>query len=265
MQLMHINEPIIGVWALDGNQLMGITLTTVTLQQNAEIFSFFVVPPARNKTLGKQLLTITEKTLNELGIKQVMMRFRDDWGSHSFISKLLLSSGWEDPAIIRIIAELEIKRFPEMTWPNVKLPGDIKIINWNERNKQDDDYLSAQIANQQVGTVFNPYQNPERIYPSTSLLMRYNEKIIGWCISYQMKAGTIEYNNLFVFNDFRNKGYAIKLIELALAAQHLKTTIPYATWIINAQNNAILRVFNQVGKPHVHKLISVKASRKQLS
>ena len=264
MQIMPLHEPYTGVWALKDKQIIGLILADKSPAGISEIFSFFVVPDERNKRIGSQLLILIENSLRNQGIQQVQTRYRSDWGSLAVIERMLKTNGWENPLLIRVIAEIDIRHFIDTPWPKVKLPSDYTLFNWNELTKADRSAIDLMIKNKEVPPEFNPYQNPDKIFLPVSFGLRNKGVIIGWNIVYSLSDETKEYNNLFIRKEFRKLGHAITLIHRSTGEQY-KLNIPKATWLINADNEPTLKIVKHITADHLNRYVEVKFSRKRLT
>jgi GNAT superfamily N-acetyltransferase len=263
IQTIKLHEPFTGVWALKDNQMIGIILADKNPSGISEIFSFNVIPNERNKKVGSQLLSMLENSLKEQGIHQMQTRYRSDWGSLATIEKMLKANDWETPVLMRVIAEIDIKQFTNTPWPSVKLPSDYSMFNWIDLRSEDRSTIDHMIKNNEIPPEFNPYQNENKIFIPASFGLRNKGIIIGWNLVYSLTDDTKEYNNLFIKKEFRKMGYAIELIHKSTGEQY-KLNIPKATWLINADNKATLKIVKYITVDHLSKYAEVKITRKMI-
>jgi GNAT superfamily N-acetyltransferase len=263
MQTISLHEPFTGVWAVRGNQILGALLADKNPAGASEIFSFFILPAERNKRVGSQMLALLETSLKNQGIKYVQTRYRNDWGSLAVIEKMLNTARWEPPQLLRIIAGIDIKHFPNTPWPSLKLPADYSLLNWKDLDHNDRTRIDRLIRDKQVPPEFNPYQHEDKIYLPVSFGLRNKGTIAGWNIGYALNEDTIEYNNLFIVEEFRKLGHAITLVHRSTEEQY-KLNIPNATWLINADNKPALKIVRYITANNLSKYVEVRASRKIL-
>jgi hypothetical protein len=263
IQTMSLHEPFTGVWAVRDKQILGIILADKNPSGVSEVFSFFVAPGERNKTIGNQLLTQLETSLIDQGITHIKTRYRSDWGSLVVIEKMLQSHRWETPQLLRVIAGGEIRHFTNTPWPSMKLSSDYSLFNWKELTRDNRKQIDQLIISKLVPPEFNPYQNEEKIFLPASFGLRNKGMVAGWNIGYSLSDDTIEYNNLFIAEPFRKLGHALTLIHKSFEEQY-KLNIPKVTWLINADNKPVLKIMKYLSADHLSKYVEVRASGKRL-
>ncbi len=263
IQTIPLQEPFSGVWALEGKEIIGVVLADKKDNGVSELFSFYVKPEKRNNTIGGQLLTLLETSLRNQGIKYMQSRYRSDWNSVHVIEKLLKKNNWELPILVRIIAEGNIQDYKKANWPEVKFSSDFSFVSYEQITSNERVQLNKLIENGQIPKEFNPFQHTDKIYPPASIVLRHKNQVAGWNMAFRLKEDTIEYNNLYLFDEFRKRGYAIGLLKQSFSEQY-KHKVPKATWIVNADNTTVLKIVKQIAGNHLTKYIEVRASRKIL-
>lgn len=260
---MPIVEPFTGVWAVKEKKIIAMILADNKSGDSSELFSFFVVPAERNKGIGTQLLALLEDSLKEQQKKFIYTRYRNDWSCLEQIEKLLLSNAWEIPQLFRIIASGEISAFPKVKWPVLDLNSKTYVFPWNEITSEDEKTIDQWIAGNKIPKAFDPRQHGEKIESGISTGMRMEEKLVGWNLVYRLKEDTLEYNNLFVEESYRKSGLAFHLLKSSCEKQ-FHSTIPYATWVVNADNPVIMKFTRAVLDGIFQNLVEVKISKKAL-
>ena len=263
IRTMPIQEPYAGVWALDGNLMIGIILAETNNRGTSELFSFYVRPKYRNQGIGNKLLTILEETLKKQGVRILRSRYWSDWKSVSVIEKMLKSHDWETPSVIRRILYTPVTTFKEMYWPKLVLPSDYEIFKWESLTNKDKEDISNMLNEGKIIEAFNPFQHEKQVFLPVSLGLRVNGKIAGWNLGYALKADTIEHNNLYILEEFRNKGIALKLLYDSIELQY-ELKIPNVAWIINEDNVMAKRVIGRLTLHNARKNIEVRSSQKIL-
>ena len=263
IQTLPLQEPFTGVWALEGNEIVGVVLADKKNNGISELFSFFVKPEKRNQKIGTQLLSMLETNLQDQGVKYVQSRYRSDWGSIHVIEKLLKKNNWETPILVRIIAEGNIEDYKKVPWPEVKLSSDFSFVSYEKITADERTQLNELTKNGRIPKEFGPLQHAKKIYPPASILLQHKNRIVGWNVAFRLRENTLEYNNLYLFEGYRNRGYAIGLLLQSFSEQY-KHKVPKATWIVNAENTAVLKMVKQIAGTHLTKNIEVRASRKIL-
>jgi GNAT superfamily N-acetyltransferase len=264
IQTIPLQEPFTGVWALDGKEIIGVILADKKDNGISELFSFYVKPEKRNYKIGSQLLSLLETSLQNQGVSYVQSRYRSDWNSIVTIEKLLDKNKWETPILVRIIAEGNIKAYNKISWPNVKFPSEFSFVPYDQISTDEQKQINELVKNNSIPKEFNPFQHADKIFIPASIMLKYKSKIVGWDIAYRLKEDTIEYNNLFLLNDYRRHGYAIGLLQQSFSRQY-DQKVPKVTWIVNADNEPVMKIVEKIARKYLSKYIEVRASRKVLN
>ena len=179
------------------------------------------------------------------------------------IEKMLKTHGWENPKLMRIIAEIDIKQYTQVPWPTIKIPPDYTLFNWEALTSEDETQIEQMFDDREVPAEFNPYQHDDKIFLPASFGLRKNNDLIGWNIVYSLDENTKEYNNLFLKKDFRGLGHAIALLHRSFGEQY-KLNIPKAKWLINADNKPVLKIAQKIAGGYTDKITEVRISQKIL-
>ncbi len=263
IKTIPLQEPFTGVWALEGKEITGVVLADNKDNDISELFSFYVKPEKRNQKIGSQLLALLETSLRNQGVTFVQLRYRSDWNSLPVIEKLLKKNTWEEPILIRIIAEGNIEAYDKVMWPTVKFSSEYSFLPFEQLSDKDKIQLEQLTKENQIQKEFDPFQHFDKIYQPASILLKRKTHVVGWNIAYRLKEDTIEYNNLYLLDDYRRRGYAIGLLQQSFGEQY-KHKIPKVTWIINADNGPVMKIMQKIARDYLSKYIEVKASRKFL-
>jgi GNAT superfamily N-acetyltransferase len=263
IRTIRLHEPFTGVWATLDNHLLGAVLAETNHNGKSELFSLFVTPNLRNRGIATQLISLLVSTLEKNGVKTLQTRYWTSWKSLPAIEKLLKNTGWEDPELLRVIAEINIDKYNVVPWPNLKIPSYCEFFEWNNLTSTDRKLIDRLLQAQKIPGEFNPYQHSAKIFLPASIGLRIKGELAGWNIAYQLAPDKIEYNNLFVRDEYQRTGHAIALLYRSFGEQH-KLNIPLATWVLNADNPAAMKIGMRIAGNHLNKLVEVKKSTKEL-
>jgi GNAT superfamily N-acetyltransferase len=261
---MQIDEPFTGIIALNDEKPIGLILAdNHKSKDHAELFSFFVIPEERHKGVGKKLLFFLEKALKEEGVTQIQSRFWNNWGSIYVINKLLAALGWESPTTIKYICEGSIAKHTVAPWPHLKFPSGFSFFSWEDLDEENKDLIDDLIFEHKIPMEYDPFQHTDKIFYPASIGLKQDSRLVGWNIVYSLRKDMIEYNNLFVLDEYKKHGYGINLLKESFGRQY-DLNIPNATWIINADNPTMVKVFQRITTGHLSNLVEVKACRKNI-
>ena len=261
---MKIREPYYGVWALEGDKLLGVALADNATDGVSELFSLFVLPEKRNKGIGRSLINAMETLLKERGVKIIQSRYQSNWKSINEINKLIKSGDWKEPVLARVVAEGEIENYKNVPWPEIKISSDYEIFQWENITPEDKNEIERLQETKEISHEFNPYQHQDKIYMPASLGLRHKGKLAGWNIVYLLDKETAEYNNLFIVKEYRKIGHAITLLHKAFGRQY-EENLPKAKWLINGDNIATLKIFKRIAGKHLSKYYEVYLTAKKLN
>lgn len=87
---------------------------------------------------------------------------------------------------------------------------------------------------------------------SNSVILRDNNKLIGWCIVVQATEQMLMYDNLFVKESYQSFARSLSLFWHSLLIQIDRTQMRYITFVVDGQNKPMLKVLqNKVHSPMV--------------
>lgn len=89
-------------------------------------------------------------------------------------------------------------------------------------------------------TRFNPLRY--QTYAKNSVILRHNNKVVGWCVVVPGSSELLIYDNLFVRTEYQSLGRAFSLFYYALAIQLKQSPIRYFTFAVHGDNDLMLKV-----------------------
>lgn len=100
---------------------------------------------------------------------------------------------------------------------------------------------------------------PTRFHPlryetvaRNSLILRDNDELVGWCVVVQATNQMLMYDNLFVKENYQSLARSLSLFWYAISMQIDQTQMDYLTFVVDGQNNRMLKVLqNKVHSPMV--------------
>lgn len=248
IQSVEINNPIMAVSVSRNETMIGLCIAEFNSSKNySEIFSFYIDPKYRNSGIGKEMLNKIEQVLKQKGFNEVRCYYWSSWESALATEQILRNQNWESPVKLMNIFTTDIKRVMKIPWKdNIELPQTYKIIPWSWVNPDE----KKEIQNEQAFLPFypeylSPFKNEEKIAFHTSLALKFQNKIIGWLMTYWNSADTLEYNNLFVKKEFR-EGLKIPM-EMIRKASILQAEqgVSGIIWSVGHENQLLEQYFDR--------------------
>lgn len=249
-----------GVAAFIAEEMVGLILVEL-LPQSAEVISFFVAPPFRDRGIGSQLLIHLEKALIKLNCPQIDLKYRVSELTTSALEPILQQQGWQSPKTDFLITKATIEALSQAPWVyKYPLPKQFTVFPWVELTKADKESILKRKA---YPDVLSPFSDDPRLEPLNSLGLRYQGEVIGWTINHRIDPDTIRYSVMFVEEKFQRMGRGFSLLTEAVKRQ-ISSSIPYATAAVASNNLPMLRCVERYHKPYAIFISESRSSYKLL-
>ncbi len=242
IQSIDIKNPILAVSVRKDNNIVGLCIAEFDDSKSySEIISFYIEPEFRNEGIGQELLNKTEQILSQKGFREVRTYFWSSWESTESTKHILEKQEWSEPEKLMHVFRTDIARVSNIPWrDNVILPEGYEIIPWSWVSPDE----KKEIKDEQefmpfFSESFSPFYHEDRLAYYTSLGLKYNDKVIGWLLTYWNSPATIEYNNVFIRQEFR-LGIKIPLEMIRIASmKQVEQNVPDILWSVGEENSLL--------------------------
>jgi GNAT superfamily N-acetyltransferase len=267
MKTMDINDPLLAILVKTDSKIAGMAVAEFDRsKKHSEILSLLVDKEHRNRGLGSKLVNYITVALAKAGYREARIYFRSNWESKGFIFKLVEKDKWTTPVTLMHIFKSSINHRDEVRWTHDRhLPEGMQIVLWidiDDRLKND---LERHIRNEKIIPRFlAPFVNAEKIETLNSVGLLYKSQIIGWNITYRLDKDTIEYNNLFVREEYRrHASLPVALLNRSVQIQ-FKNNIPGFIWLVDNSDRRMLNfIYRRIG-PFIDSDVLVMQTAKKL-
>ena len=253
-------SPGIAVEARLESRLVGLALIELLpykYHQVAEICSFVVEPNCRNQGIGHQLFAFLQNVLiQQRGMHAICFKYVAGNPFAEALEKIIASQGWLPPKIFLIRYHFDVYAFdPPWFHHSLPLPPSMKFFPWNDLQPSEKIQIEFMESQGIFLPLVSPFLEEAFIDAETSVGLRLEGKIAGWCITHRIDPLTIRFSALYVDSSLHQAGHGIAL--LAESIRRLKQlNIPRAFCEINLSqvNRSWLRFVNKRLMPHADRI-----------
>lgn len=245
----HRDLHILCFMALDETKPVGLLLGSATESfYLAEIHSLFVKKKYRNQNIEAKLLQCFEKELMEHQCKMVTCFYSDAMETKLELEKLLNNNKFNPPIPTIIRYYFKGADFaPNWMNKNYQYPKDFSVSYFKDLSEEERKELMRRVSQGSIPNEVSPFLNEEVVEPINSLILKDQEKIIGFVITHRVSETLIRYSSLYIESEYQHLGYSIQLLINSMKIQKQ---------IISENHPAILAVFdlnlNQTDKNWQH-------------
>jgi hypothetical protein len=164
-----------------------------------------------------------------------------------------------------LICESDFETITKAPWMEHRaLPPEFSLFPWVELSSEERaSIIESQSRNPWFSEQLTPFFQEHLIEPVSSLGLRYQGQIVGWCISLRVAVDTIQYVRLFVREDLQPLGRAISLLANSIY-RHENTEVNKAKFDVAMHNSKMLRFVQRRMMPYLKYSYFIKRSFKRL-
>jgi GNAT superfamily N-acetyltransferase len=257
----------IGVSA--GGEPIGLALATTRGADVATILSVYVARDFRNRGIGTELLRVLERNLADCGFNHGELSYACSEPSTPIVERFLSKCGWSSDGE-RMFAFIESAEILLSAWSReAVLPDSYSIAPWLSITPEERETLRQSQENERwIPENLNPFRFEKGLEPSTSLILRRGENVVGWLLTHRLDSSTLEYANLFVRPSLNRVGNTFA--SLALLSEGVRRTVESmgketrGQFCVAATNKAFLRFIERHMSPHLLSKVEIKRLVKPL-
>lgn len=200
--------------ALLNNACVGLSLSTINpVSLEAELRSLVVLEYYRQKGIGYALFSATHDKLKDEKARSFKIIYNENIPFAKPLEKILAKKGWSPSQVYFISCYFDLKSFnPPWLHYRYKLPSSMTFFSWSQLNINDRNYIEFLKKQGRFLPFLSPFINEEQIDNETSVGLRNEKKLVGWCINYKEKSNVTHFGILFIENEYIHKGYGIQLL-----------------------------------------------------
>jgi GNAT superfamily N-acetyltransferase len=153
---------------------------------SVEVHSLFVEPAHRNRGIARQLLKQLELELPK-GV-QLLFVYPLNSPDTAALEKALSALQWGGKRPFMIRSRFDASKFhPPWIDLVLKYPPGVEEFFWSAISQQEQEELRCQEQQGRFLPALSPFHHAEKLEPLNSLGVRYQGKVIGWCLTHRIK------------------------------------------------------------------------------
>lgn len=196
----------------------GLAVAEMQQDGSATLRSISVLAAYRRCGIGAGLLRHLKQAAHERGVRALSIEHLGSEPLKPEVLRLLARSGW--PAFTKagvqcITTHTLLREAPWMK--HAHFPRGFETLPWREISGRE---LDAMRQEQQQDPWFperlNPFRQIDSIDLPTSQALRYEGRIVGWCVNRRTAPRDLYCSSLFVRRELQPRGHAIRLLAYTL-------------------------------------------------
>ncbi len=216
-QAKTIVEPLLGIVASINGHACGVLLAE-NKGNSLKILTWFVHKQYRNQGIGEKLLLNLEKIIvKNNAFNTLFIDYDADWPSSTWLASIFKKNKWQAPKDNLWMCATVRERIALAPWLNriPRMTG-LELFDWQDLSLLDRQKLTE---DRFYPPLHDPFVDEGRVSLAYSYGVRKDQKIVGWLITHQISATTIQYSNFFIDPAYRKNGHAIALLIKAINQQ----------------------------------------------
>jgi hypothetical protein len=172
-----------------------ILLISIIPQQHTGVLEWlFVTPAFRQKGIAKALLHQAFADLKTIGIQAISVYF----AKNEINEALLRGFHHTEPTPFVEKYRFDIEGFaPQWLKKTPPLPEGFELISWSDLTTKELEDLEHRFDQFQIPASLSPFRLPELIYESCSVAIRWQGRIVSWCVCHWFDEKNMEFSSLY--------------------------------------------------------------------
>lgn len=244
-------ERYFGIGVFEGETPVGLILgkRNSDYPENMTVVSTFILTEHRRRGLATLLYKRFEAAVKDEGYRALEMWCIDNRESIEYIKKIIKKIGWNPPRCRDLIYKCGINNLNHEWINRYQVKEPFSYCNYLNLTDKETAYLKegAQVW---YPKSLSPFIEEEKIHPETTLFLKYQGKIIGWCGTFRASAATIAYRSAFIKKEFQGTGALVPLLATAIRLHcEMIDKFPYAAFQVSLKNRVMSKIVTKgIGK-----------------
>ncbi|MCE2982624.1 MAG: GNAT family N-acetyltransferase [Parachlamydia sp.] len=189
--------------------------------KGAQLYSLFVDEKYRGKGIGRALFEkILEKLVVEEKATVIGVEFLEEPYYAPLFEKILERAGWPTPKIYMWRCYFDGFTFDPNWWHySIDLPSGMAFFSWKDLTTEDRETMQRLKGQGEILSPLWPFHDLERLDEGTSVGLRKDNEIIGWCVTHLTDPETLRYSILYLVKEYHHSGLGIQILVESLLRQ----------------------------------------------
>ena len=206
----------------------------------AQLLDLYVLPSYRQVGIGRALLAAVEEQIRLTETPRMQTLYRSN-AQTPYFQRLLTGQGWTAPLLKNRIfwTRCAVAFGPWVSRYHFRPP--YTLFAWPELTADERKYLLAEQETGWFPPLLSPFHRPDDAWDAESSIgLRYNGEVVGWCLTVREKPEQMLVDVLFVDPPLQRLGRGFMLVGEVIR-RYCASGGDYAYWRVSPENEPMLR------------------------
>ena len=184
----------------------------------AELLSIFVAPRLRRNGIALELMQRTLAYCKTHSIQKISASYMSGQDSTQTLENIFNKTGWTAPQTRMLVVRCSLDSIKSAPWLNrYALPRGYEVLPWAQVTTAEREALRlSNLEKPWIAPDLVPFDFEENYEPVTSVALRVNGAIVGWCLTHAVE-GMLRFTCAFVRKDLQRLGRLLLLWDEVVA------------------------------------------------
>ncbi|MDW8296648.1 MAG: GNAT family N-acetyltransferase [Raineya sp.] len=255
-KVRNLKEPFIVIEASYNNvEKVGLAVLELLHTQKhslIKVLSLWVKEEHRRRGIASNILRIAEKIALNNQINYLNIIFQDNWESFKWMPTLLQKLGWNKPEKRTILVKLAYTQVCDLPWFQIKdFPNNFHTSFWTDLTEEQKNFIKRKKETENwYPDTLSPFQLPNLIVKEGSLVLWYENEIVGWITLHKMAEKQVQITSYFIDEKHRKTKASIALIVEAVDNVYHNQIANEAIFMFHADNKEMMTMSQKIAGEH---------------
>ena len=184
----------------------------------AELLSIFVAPRLRRRGIALELMQRTLAYCKTHRIQDISASYMSGQDATQTLENIFNKTGWTAPQTRMLVVRCSLDSIKSAPWLNrYALPKGYEVLPWAQVTAAEREALRvSHLETPWIAPDLVPFDFEENYEPVTSVALRVNGAIVGWCLTHAVE-GMLRFTCAFVRKDLQRLGRLLLLWDEVVA------------------------------------------------
>jgi GNAT superfamily N-acetyltransferase len=205
----------VAIGTLQNNVPAGLALLLANPSSGeAELLSIFVSPRLRRTGIAIELMQRTLAYCKTHRIQNIFATYMSGQDSTQALENIFSKTGWAAPETRMLVVRCSLDSIKSAPWLNhYPLPKGYEVLPWAQVTTAEREVLRvSNLEKPWIAPDLLPFDFEENYEPVTSVALRVNGAIVGWCLNHAVD-GMLRYTCSFLRRDLQRLGRIVLLVS----------------------------------------------------